>query len=112
GNRRKPTGGLVGGQQANQSGSAAHDRQRDEEGVFAPNEVADTSEEQSAERAHHKSDSEGSEIGDVREGGVAGWIEHGREENGKAAENVKVIPLDHGANGGGKNYAPDAVLGR
>ena len=108
---REPSGGLIGGQQADDGGGAAHNRQRDEEGVLAPDEVADPSEEECAEGAHDKADREGGEIGDVGEGVVARRIELQGEHSRETTEDVEVVPFDHGADGGGENHSPDAVFG-
>ena len=48
--------------------------QRDEERVFAADQVADAAEEQRAERPHDETDREGRQIGDVGERVVAGRI--------------------------------------
>jgi len=41
----------------------------------------------------------------------AGGIELGGEDGGEAAEDVEVVPLNHGADGGSKDDSPDAVFG-
>ena len=92
-------------------GGAAHDRERHQKGVLASYEIPDASEEEGTERTDEKTDGEGGEIGDVRESVVAGRIEFRGKDGGEAAEDVEVVPLDHGADGGGEDYAPDAVFG-
>lgn len=50
--RRRNADGRVVGQQADDEGRQAHDQNRDQEGVFATNHVAQTAKENSAERPH------------------------------------------------------------
>ena len=87
----------------------AHDHQSDEEGIFAANEVAEAAKEESAEGTHDEADGEGRKIGDEGEGVVAGGVDLRGEDRGKAAEEVEVVPLDHGADGRGEDDARDAV---
>jgi hypothetical protein len=58
GNRRGDTNRRVRGQDADQGGRAAHQDQRDQERVLAPDQIANSSEEQRAKRPHHEPDGE------------------------------------------------------
>jgi len=85
----------VGREKTDQRGRTAHDEQRDEERVLATDDVADTSEEQRSERPDDKPDRECREVSDISEGVVARRIKQRRDDAGKAAEDVEVVPLDH-----------------
>ncbi len=88
----------------------AHDREGDDEGYPAPHKVADAPEEEGAERAHQKTDGERGQVGDQGEGVVPGRIELDRQNGGQRAEDVEVIPLDHGPGGGAEDHAEDRIL--
>src|SRR5262249_34220352 len=55
-NRREPSGGRVGGRQANPSGRPAHENQRHQKGIFAADQIADPTEEQRAEGPNNEAD--------------------------------------------------------
>src|SRR5207249_650788 len=99
------------GHQADEKGSKAHHRERDQEGILAAYQVAYSSEEERPKRAHHESNGEGSEIGDVGKGGVPRRVEFQGENCGETSENIEVVPLDHGSHGRGKNHSPDVGCG-
>src|SRR5260370_12143101 len=60
---------------------------------------------------HDESHSERRQVGDVGKRLVSRRIEDRGQYRSKASENIKVIPLDHGADGGGENDSPNAVFG-
>src|SRR5207302_3979957 len=59
------------------------------EGILAAYQVAYSSEEERPKRAHHESNGEGSEIGDVRKGGVSRRIEFQGQDSGETSENIE-----------------------
>ncbi len=101
---RQPTHRLEGGQQAHAEGGEAHDHDGHEEGVLAPDEVADAPEHQGAEGA----DQEARRIG--REGGQQGGrvVPLGEEQVGEEGRQrgveVEVVPLEHRPHGGGDDH--------
>ena len=108
--RREPAGGFVGGQQTDGSRGAAHDDQGDEEGDFAACHVSNAAEEERAEGADEEADGEGGQIGDEGEGVVTRRIELGGEDRSERAEDVEVVPLDHGSGRGGEDDVGNAGL--
>ena len=109
---REPTCCTVCGHETNHKRGSTHDGKRHEEGILAADKVPYPSKKECAKGTHQETNGECGEIGDVGKGVISGRIEFHREDGGKAAENIKVIPLDHGADRGGKNYSPNTVLGR
>src|SRR6266436_1806175 len=63
-------------------------------------------------RPKNKAHREGGQVRDERNGIVASRIKLWRKYSCQTAENIKVVPLDHGANRGGKNHSPNAVVRR
>ena len=78
---------------------AAHDEQRHEKGALPPDEVADAAEKERAERADDEAHGKCRQVGDERQRVVARRVEERRNRRGQAAEDVEVVPLDHGADG-------------
>src|SRR5277367_5886429 len=89
--RSEPSCGLIGRQQADDCRGATHNRQGDEKGVFAADQVSDTAEKERAEGSNEEADSEGGQVGDVGERLIAGRIKLGRKDGGQAAEDVEVV---------------------
>ena len=110
--RRNPTAGFEAGEKPDQRGRPAHHAECHKKRVLAAHQVPDTAEKQRAERPHDEPDGERGKIGNVRESLVARRIEFLREHCCEAAEDKKVVPLDHRAGGGGENHAPDAAFGK
>jgi hypothetical protein len=77
--------------------------------ITAAKQVADAAKEERTKRPHQESDSKCGEIGDERECIVAGWIELYGEYRCKRAEDVKVVPLDHGASGRAEDHTSETV---
>ena len=67
--RRGDTDGGGVGQQADDEGRQAHDQDGDEEGVFASDDVADTSEHDGAERANQEAGGKGQQRENVARAG-------------------------------------------
>jgi hypothetical protein len=105
--RSRDSDGLVGGQDADRGGRAAHDEEGDEEGVLATDEVSDPPEEDRAERPHDEADREGRQVRDEGEGVVAGRVELRRDDRRERAEDVEVVPLDHGPGRRCADHLPD-----
>src|SRR5260370_33773324 len=74
-NRSKPTGRGESGHQADEKGSKAHHRERDQEGILAAYQVAYSSEEERPKGAHQRSKGEGRKVDDIAERGVSRRIE-------------------------------------
>jgi hypothetical protein len=94
-------------QQADDERGATHDHQCHQERVFPPHEVADAPEEQRAEGARGKPCGK---RGQCREHGqrlITRREELGRQNEGEAAEDVEVVPLDHRADARGADDHPD-----
>jgi hypothetical protein len=108
---REPAGRGECGQQADGKCRAAHDGERGQKSIFAADKIADAAEKQSAEGSNGEAHGKSGEIGDEREGIVIGRVELQRKNGGKAAEDKKVVPLDHGAErGGDDDQGEGAVL--
>jgi hypothetical protein len=78
-------------------------------GIFAANQIADATEEQCAERPDEEAHGKGGEISDICKGVVARRVEFQSQHGRKAAENIEVIPFDHGSDSGRQNHSPNAV---
>ncbi len=97
--RREPADRHVGGQQADREGRAAHHDDGDEEGVLAPDQVADAPEHQRAEGPHQEAGRVGGECRQQRRRVVALRKEEGREERRQRGVEVEVVPLENRAQG-------------
>ena len=93
--RRDDADRSVGRQQSDEESADAHERHRDDEGVFAADKVAEPAEEQCAERTHGKTGREGEQ----REDESRCRIHTGKELCGKnrrqGAVDIKVVPLEY-----------------
>ena len=87
----------VAGQQADDEGRQAHQAHRDQEGIFAPDQVAEPAEYQRAERPHRKAGGEGGEREDEARGLVDAGEEVLRDDRGEQAVEVEIIPFEDGA---------------
>ena len=93
-----------GGQEADYEGGKAHDRDGDEEGVLASDQVADAAEDQRAERTDQEARGEGEQGEDVAGGLVELGEELGADDDGKGAVEVEVVPFEHRAQRGGDDH--------
>jgi hypothetical protein len=73
----------------------------DQEGVFAADQIADASEDQRAERAHQEASCVSGKGREQRRGVVAGRKEQLGEERRERRIEIKIVPLEHRAEGGG-----------
>src|SRR5690606_10248547 len=76
---------------------AAHDEHRHEEGVLAPDEIADPAEHDRPERSHREPGGERGEREDEPRGLVDPGEELRRDDRGEQAVEVEVVPLEHRA---------------
>ncbi|MNS04753.1 hypothetical protein D3C72_361380 [compost metagenome] len=97
--RRGNTNGRVTGQYADNCGGDAHDDDGDEEGVFAPDHVAETAEHNGSERPHREPGGEGKQGEDKRGGFVNASEEVLGDDRCQRAIKVKVVPLENRAQG-------------
>ena len=95
--RRGDAPGRVGRQHADQEGAETHQRHGDEEGVFAADDVAQPSENERAERPHREAGGEGEQSEDEGRRRVDAGEEFAGENDAERAVDVKVVPLEHGA---------------
>jgi len=93
----------VGRQKADGRRGSAHDDQRDKEGALPTHQIANSPEEERTKRTDHEADREGGQVGHERERVVARRIEQWGDDRGEAAENIEVVPLDHGTDSGRRN---------
>src|SRR5262249_50344932 len=91
-------------------GRAAHHQQRDKKGVLPSHQITDSAEEQSAERPHHKPDRKRRQVSDQRECFVTVRIKERRDSYGETAEDVEVVPFDHGTDCRCCDYLPNAIV--
>ena len=96
---REPAGCFECRQEADGCGGEAHDGEGHDECDSAADEVAETPKEECAKRTHEEADRERGQVGDESERIVARRIELGREDGRERAEDIEVVPLDHGACG-------------
>ena len=79
---------------ADHEGRHAHEDDRDEEGVFAADEVPEPPEHERAERAHRKAGREGEQCEDEGRGGVHAGEELPADDRGEGTVEVEVVPLE------------------
>ena len=96
--------GGIGRQQADDEGRQAHDEDGHQEGVFATDHVTQAAEHQRAEGAHDETGSEGQQREDECRAGIQSREELLGNDRGQRAVKVKVVPLEHGAEGRGENH--------
>jgi hypothetical protein len=94
---RCQAGALICRQQADREGREAHDAHGDEEGVLAPDEIADAPEHKRPERADREARSKGGQR--QNEGGcfVDAREELRRQDRCKQSVKVEVVPFENGA---------------
>jgi hypothetical protein len=102
--RRDDPGLLVGRQQGDGEGGAAHQQHRGQERALAAGLVADLAEHQRPERPEREADPEQGQGRDI-----AGGLRQAREEGlgdhlGQAAEDEEVVPLEGGARRRGRHH--------
>ena len=95
--RRDDAGRGIGRQQADEEGADAHQRHGDEEGVFAADDVAEPTEKQRAERAHRETGGEGEQREDEGCRRIDAGEELRRQNGRQRAVDIKVVPLEYGA---------------
>ena len=95
--RRGDADRRIARQQSDREGRKPHDPHGDEEGVLAPDHVADAPEHQSAERPHGEPGGEGGEREDEPRRLVHAGEELRRDVEGEQAVEIEIIPLEHGA---------------
>ena len=95
----------IGRQHANERGREAHHDDRDQEGVLAAYQVADAPEDQRAEGPHGETRAEGRQAREEGRRLIARRKEERRKEDGERAVQVKVVPLEYGAERRGKDDA-------
>ena len=98
---------FVGWKHANKRGAETHDQQRDQERMFATNQITDAAKHDRAKWSHHKSGGECGQREQQRGGGVGLRKEILGDDGGKASKNIKVVPLNQRARAGGANDGPD-----
>src|SRR5439155_8653962 len=84
----------------------AHEYDRDQEGVLPSDQIADPSEHDRAERTHQEARRIGGEGGKERRRVVARGKEQRREKGRQGRVQIKVIPLENGAQRGSENDLP------
>ncbi|MNS59535.1 hypothetical protein D3C72_924950 [compost metagenome] len=100
---RRHANGRVTGQEAHHRCGNTHDHNRDEEGVFAPDHVAQPTEHNRSEWPHGKACGEGEQGKDKGRGLVDAGEEVLGDDRREGAVEVKVVPLEHGAQGRGED---------
>ena len=91
-------------QHSDQHRRKSHHRDRHEEGVFAADDVPESSEEHSAKGANEEAGGVG---GERRERGgrrVIAWKEDRREERRECRVEIEVVPLDDGPGRSGRDH--------
>jgi hypothetical protein len=100
-------GARIGRQEADADRADAHDRERRHQRLLAADAVAEMPEHQAAERSREKADREGAERGQRGEKRVAaGKKQLAEDQRGRGGVDIKVVPLDGGADerGGGRTF--------
>ncbi|MNF89397.1 hypothetical protein D3C84_719220 [compost metagenome] len=114
--RCRHANGRVARQQAHHSRGNTHDHYGDEEGVFAPDHVAQSPEHNCPERPDGKACGEGEQCKDEGSGLVDAGEEVLGDDRGEGAVQVKVVPLKHGAQRRGEDdlalLLGDPAIGR
>src|SRR5207342_2917769 len=91
-------------QQADQEGRRAHDHDGDQEGVLAPDQVAESAEHQRAERPHRETGGEGEQGEDEGAGFIQATEELLGDDRGERTVQVEVVPLEYGAQRRGEDH--------
>src|SRR3954451_11757638 len=97
------TPAVKAGEQTDEKGADAHQRHRDQEGVFASDHVAETTEDQRAERTYRKARCKREQR--ENEADIRRHVgeEVLRQERAKRSIDVKIVPFEDGAEGGSEN---------
>jgi hypothetical protein len=104
-----PAASMEAGEKTNRCGCTPHDAQGDKKRVLATHHVTNSPKEERSKGPHNESHRKRGKVRDVGKGLIAGGIKLLRENDGKAAEDKKIVPLDHRSGGGSQNHAPDAA---
>src|SRR5690606_16896414 len=88
------------------------EKQREQEGVFATDEIADVPENDRAERTHDEAGRERGEREKERHGGVSLGEKVSGDDRGEGAVNEEVVPLDECARRGGGDDFPEGAFVR
>ncbi len=101
--RCRHANGRVTGQKAHDGGRDTHDHNGDQEGVLAPDHVAQTAEHDGAEGANGEACGEREQGKDEGRCLVDASKEVLGDNRGKRAVEIEVVPFEHGAQGRGEN---------
>ena len=93
--RRGDAGGGIGRQHADECGCRTHQRDGDEEGIFAADLVAEIAEQDRAERTHTKARTKCGKAGEGRSGRIVRWKKQRSEQRSKDAVDEEIIPFEH-----------------
>ena len=85
------------GQDTDQEGRGAHDQDCHEEGVFAADEIAETAEDQRAERTHQEAGGKGEQGEDIARGFRVLREEGGADIERQRAVKIEIIPFENSA---------------
>jgi len=95
--RRRDADRFVRRKKADDEGRHTHQQDRDQEGVLAPDQIADAAEDDGAEGSYRKAGRERQQ----RKQELRGWIQTRKElladDRGERAVKIKVIPLEYRA---------------
>src|ERR1700686_2341413 len=101
--RRRDAPGRITRQEADEEGAHAHQRHGDQEGVFAPDEIAEAAEDQRAERAYREARRKGEQREDEADIRRHVGEEVFGEERAKRSVDVEVVPLENRTQRGREN---------
>lgn len=91
-------------QQADDEGRQTHDGDGDEEGIFAPDKIADASENKGAEGAHQEAGGKGEERENIARRRRKLAEELRANDRGKRPVEIEIIPFENGAERGGEDH--------
>ncbi len=90
---------FIGGQAADQHGRPAHHHHRDQEGVLAPEPVAEIAKQHRAQRPDDEAHRQRAQRRQQRHGRIVLRKQHLAHEDGQGSIDEKVVPLEQGAEG-------------
>ena len=93
--------GVVAGQKADEEGRRAHEDDGDDECVLAPDDVAEPTEYDGAERTHDEPGGEGEQGEDALLCFAVGGEELRANDRGERTVKIEVVPFEYGAGGRG-----------
>ena len=97
--RRGHADRVVAGQAADEERRQSHDQDGDEEGVLAADQVAETAEEQRAERTDQEAGGKRKQCENVACGFVERREELRADHSGESAVEIEIVPLEDGPRG-------------